>query len=307
MTGFLLRRILQSILVILAAFTITFILVRCAPGGPFSAERVADPEVIAQQEKAWGLDKPLPVQYFSDLGRLLKGDAGDSMKYKGWTVNELIADAFPLSLTIGFAAFLIAIAIGLPLGVLAAVRKNSLTDYLAMGGSMLGICLPTFVLGPILALIFGIWLNWFNASGWYDKSDWVLPAFTLGLFYAAYIARLARAGMLDVLSLDYIRTARAKGLDERSVVGKHALRRAILPVISFLGPAFAGLISGSIVIERVFQIPGLGFHFVGAAQNRDYALAQGTVVFYAILIVGLNLVVDMIQAWLDPRTREGNS
>ena len=176
MTGFLLRRILQSILVILAAFTITFILVRCAPGGPFSAERVADPEVIAQQEKAWGLDKPLPVQYFSDLGRLLKGDAGDSMKYKGWTVNELIADAFPLSLTIGFAAFLIAIMIGLPLGVLAAVRKNSLTDYLAMGGSMLGICLPTFVLGPILALIFGIWLNWFNASGWYDKSDWVLPA-----------------------------------------------------------------------------------------------------------------------------------
>lgn len=169
---------------------------------------------------------------------------------------------------------------------------------------MIGICLPTFVLGPILALIFGIRLNWFNASGWYDASDWFLPSLTLGLFYAAYIARLSRAGMLDVLSLDYIRTARAKGLGERAVVGKHALKRAIIPVISFLGPAFAGLISGSIVIERVFQVPGLGFHFIDASFNRDYTLQQGTAVFYACLIVGFNLVVDVIHGFLDPRVRD---
>jgi len=307
MIGFFVRRLIQAVVVILAVFTVTFIMVRLAPGGPFSKERTAPPEVVAAMEEYCGLSDPPVVQYFRSIGMMLRGDLGPSYIYEGRTVNELIATAFPLSLTVGFAAFVIAILIGLPLGILAAVRRNSLTDYLAMGGSMLGICLPTFVLGPLLALVFGVWLNWFNASGWYDGSDWVLPALTLGLFYAAYIARLARAGMLDVLSLDYIRTARAKGLDERSVIGKHALKRAILPVISFLGPAFAGLISGSIVIERVFQIPGLGFHFVGAAQNRDYFLAQGTVVFYAVLIVALNLLVDLVQAALDPKTREGKS
>ncbi len=304
MLVFFVRRLIQAAVVLLVVFTITFAMVRLAPGGPFAGERVVAAEILAAQEKAYGLDASILSQYGRALGLLLRGDLGPSYVYEGRSVNDLIGDAFPISLIIGFAGFAIALLIGLPLGVLAAVRKNTALDHLASGGAMLGICLPSFVLGPILALIFGIRLNWFNASGWYDASDWFLPALTLGLFYAAYIARLARAGMLEVLSLDYIRTARAKGLAESVVVGKHALRRAILPVASFLGPAFAGLISGSIVIERVFQIPGLGYHFVGAAMNRDYYLAQGTVVFYALLIVLLNLVVDLVHAALDPRIRE---
>ena len=176
-----------------------------------------------------------------------------------------------------------------------------------MGAAMLGICLPVFVMGPLLALFFGIKLRWFNASGWYDASDWFLPSLTLGLFYAAYIARLGRAGTLDVMSQDYIRTARAKGVEERVVVWKHAIRQALMPVVSYLGPALAGLISGSFVIETVFQVPGLGYHFVEAATNRDHALAEGTVVFYSTLIVFLNLVVDLFQAALDPRRKEARA
>lgn len=304
MTGYFLRRLIQALVVILVTFTITFAMVRLAPGGPFAKDRVASPEILAAQERAYGLDSPVPVQYARALGLLLRGDLGPSYVYEGRSVNDLIGDALPISLGIGLGGFVIAVLFGLPLGILAAIRKNSATDHLATGCAMLGICLPGFVLGPILALVFGIRLNWFNASGWYDASDWFLPSLTLGLFHAAYIARLARAGMLDVLGLDYIRTARAKGLPERLVIGRHALRQAVLPVVSFLGPAMAGLVSGSIIIERVFQIPGLGYHFVGAALNRDYYLAQGTVVFYAILIVSLNLVVDLVQALLDPRIRE---
>jgi oligopeptide transport system permease protein len=304
MSGYIFRRLLQSLLVVLFTFTLTFAMVRLAPGGPFAKDRAVSAEILAAQERAYGLDAPIVVQYVRALGLLLRGDLGPSYVYEGRTVNDLIADALPISLAIGFGGLVIAVLIGMPLGVVAAVRRNSVTDHLATGCALLGICLPGFVLGPVLALVFGIQLNWFNASGWYDASDWVLPSATLGLFYAAYIARLARVGTLEVLALDHIRTARAKGLPGWLVVGRHALRQAILPVVSFLGPAMAGLVSGSIVIERVFQIPGLGYHFVGAALNRDYYLAQGTVVLYAGLIVVMNLVVDLVQAVLDPRMRE---
>ena len=303
MIGYFLSRMVQALVVVLLAFSITFGMVRLAPGGPFAEDRAVSPEILAAQERAYGLDAPLLVQYARALGLLLRGNLGPSYVYEGRTVNDLIGDALPISLVIGSGGLVIAILIGLPLGIIAALRRNSATDHLATGCAMLGICLPGFVLGPVLALVFGIRLNWFNASGWYDASDWLLPALTLGLFYAAYIARLARVGMLEVLGLDYIRTARAKGLSGFQVIGRHALRQAVLPVVSFLGPAMAGLVSGSIVVERVFQVPGLGYHFVGAALNRDYFLAQGTVVFYAALIVALNLVVDLVQAALDPRIR----
>ena len=222
----------------------------------------------------------------------------------GWEVSELIAKAFPISAQLGILSLSIALLIGLPAGIIAALRKNSSYDYFLMVSAMLGICLPTFVLGPLLILIFSSSLGWLPPLGWYSFSDMILPSLTLGLFYAAYIARLTRAGMLETLNQDYIRTARAKGASPLRVVTRHALKGGLLPVVTFLGPAFAGLISGSFIIESIFFIPGLGRFFVTAAFNRDYTMVLGTVLFYACLIILLNLVVDIIQASLDPKSRK---
>ncbi|MDG2123634.1 MAG: ABC transporter permease, partial [Verrucomicrobiales bacterium] len=256
---------------------------------------------LAKLEEKYGLNDHIMVQYFDNLVRLLHGDLTISYKYEGRLVSDIIGDSLPISASIGLIALTMALAIGIPIGVIAAVKKNSTLDYMPMSLSMVGICLPTFVLGPILALVFGIKLNWFNANGWYDASDWFLPSLTLGLYYAAYIARLARGGMLEILNQDFIRTARAKGLPGHKIVLKHALKGGLLPVVAYLGPAFAGLISGSFVIEKVFNIPGMGQHFVDAAFNGDYFLVQGTVIVYGTAIVLLNLAVDFVQILLNPR------
>jgi oligopeptide transport system permease protein len=278
-------------------------MLRLAPGGPFDGERALPPEVKALNEAHFGLDLPLYQQYFRFLGNLLQGDLGPSMIYTGWDVDEIIAQSFPVSIELGLWALLVAIAVGIPIGTLAALRHGRPAEAGLMTFAMLGICLPTFVLGPILLLIFSSGLGWFNPLGWNLTSDRVLPACTLGLFYAAYIARLSRSGMLDVVHQDFIRTARAKGLTESRVLSVHTLRTALYPVVAYIGPAVAGLISGSFVVETIFFIPGIGQFFVNSAFNRDYNLVMGTVLLYAVLILIANLIVDLLQMWMQPRTR----
>lgn len=303
MLKFILRRGLATIPVLLIIITGTFFMVRFAPGGPFDAERNVTPEIKRNLEAHYGLDKPLYIQYLRYLRQLSHGDLGPSFKYANRTVNELIGDSLPVSLELGLWGILIAIVIGVGAGLVASLKPNSATDYGPMSLAMVGVCVPTFVAGPLLVLLFALWLKWFNPSGWYEPADRVLPAMTLGIYYAAYLARLTRGGMLEVLSQDYIRTARAKGASEMRVVFKHALRGGLLPVVSFLGPALAGIISGSFIVETIFQIPGLGRYFVTAAFNRDYTMVLGTVIFYAALIIFFNLVVDVLQVWLNPRQK----
>lgn len=303
MAKFILGRILQAIPTLLVIATLTFFMTRMAPGGPFDGEKPIPEEIKERIEAHYGLNEPLHEQFLLYLSNLLQGDLGPSFKYIGWEVSELIAQAFPVSAQLGLCSLAIALTLGLPAGIVAALRKNSPWDYVPMSIAMVGICLPTFVLGPALILLFSSKLGWFSPMGWYSISDIVLPSLTLGLFYAAYIARLTRAGMLETLNQDYIRTARAKGAPPSQVVTKHALRGGLLPVVTFLGPAFAGLISGSFIIESIFFIPGLGRFFVTAAFNRDYTMVIGTVLFYAALIIVMNLLVDIVQAWLNPRTR----
>jgi oligopeptide transport system permease protein len=303
MIRFIVKRLLATIPVLWAVATLTFFMMRLAPGGPFDAEKAVSPIVQKALEAHYGLDQPLWKQYLVAMGNLVRGDLGPSFKYTNRSVNELIAGAFPVSMELGIYSMLVALALGLTVGVIASLRPNTVTDYVPSSIAMMGICLPTFVLGPLLVLLFALTFQWYNASGWYFAQDKILPSLTLGGYYAAYVARLTRAGMLDVLSQDYIRTARAKGLGERRVILHHALKGGILPVVSFLGPAVAGLIAGSFVIETIFNIPGLGRFFVQSAFNRDYTLVLGTVLFYAVLIILLNLVVDIIQVALNPRLK----
>jgi oligopeptide transport system permease protein len=303
MFRFVARRLLQTIPVLLVITTATFFMVRFVPGGPFTSEKALPPEILRNLEAHYGLDQPLWRQYANYLGKIVRGDLGPSFKYTNRTVNEIIAQKLPVSLELGGWALLVALCLGLPLGVLAAIRRNSWLDYLCSSIGMMGICVPVFVGGPLLALLFGIHLRWLNVSGWYEWDDRVLPALTLGLAYAAYIMRLTRGGMLEVLSQDYIRTARAKGASETRVVLRHALRGGLLPVVAFLGPAAAGILTGSFVIETIFQIPGLGREFVNSAFNRDYTMILGTVILYATLIVLCNLVVDVVQVLLNPKLK----
>ena len=304
MRKLLLSRLLQAIPTLWVIATLTFFMTRFAPGGPFDSEKAIAEEIRVKLESHFGLDRPLLEQYLIYLQNLLHGDLGPSFKYPEWDVSELIATAFPVSLTLGILSLLIALCIGIPIGMIAALRRNSWMDYLPMSLSMAGICLPTFVLGPLLIFALSTNLGVLPPLGWYGPGDWVLPSLTLGLFYAAYIARLTRAGMLETLQLDYIRTARAKGANSWRILTKHAAKGGLLPVVTFLGPAFAGLITGSFVIESIFFIPGLGKFFVTAAFNRDYTMVLGTVLFYATLIIFLNLLVDVLQAWLDPKARQ---
>lgn len=303
MLRFIARRLLETLPVLLIIITATFFMIRFVPGGPFTSEKAVTPEIKANLEAHYGLDKPLYRQYFDYLGSLARGDFGPSFKYPNRTVNEIIADKLPVSLELGLTSLAVALVLGITLGVTAAVKRNSWLDYFCTSVAMTGICIPTFVLGPLLVLFFAIHLGWFNASGWYGPEDRVLPAATLGLVYSAYIARLTRGGMLEILNQDYIRTARAKGASEMRVIFRHALRGGLLPVISFLGPAIAGILTGSFVIETIFQIPGLGREFVNSAFNRDYTLVLGTVILYATLIILLNLVVDVVQVLLNPKLK----
>ena len=280
-------------------------LVHSAPGGPFSADKAVPPEVIKALEAQYNLDQPLWQQYVSYLGDVLQGDFGPSFKYPGRDVTELIAAGLPATAELAFYAMLVALVIGVSAGVAAAMRPNTAQDYIPMSAAMIGICMPSFLLGPLLVLVFGIYLEWLPVSGWDDMpGDKILPAITLGTGYAAYIARLSRGGMLEVLSQDYIRTARAKGLSEPLVIAKHALRGGLIPVVAFLGPAFAGLLGGSFVVETIFQIPGLGRFYVQAAFNRDYTMILGTTVFFSTLIIVFNLLSDMLAIWLNPKLRQ---
>jgi len=305
MLRFTLSRLLQAIPVLLVVISVTFMLIHSAPGGPFSAEKAVPPEVARALEAQYNLDQPLWQQYISYLGDVIQGDFGPSFKYSGRTVNELIAAGLPVTAELALYAMLVALIIGISAGVFAAMRPNTMQDYLPMSAAMLGICMPSFLLGPILILVFGIHLEWLAISGWGDiPGDKILPAITLGTGYAAYIARLSRGGMLEVLSQDYIRTARAKGLSERLIICKHALRGGLIPVIAFLGPAFAGLLGGSFVVETIFQIPGLGRFYVTSAFNRDYTMILGMTIFFAGLIIVFNLISDMIALWLNPKLRQ---
>ncbi len=306
MGRYLLRRVIQVPIVLWILVTATFFLMRYTPGGPFDMDKQVDPAVKAQMEAKYNLDKPMPVQYGLFLWDLVRLDLGPSFKNKTMTVNEIIAAKAPASAVLGLYAVVIALVLGLGAGVVAGVRQNSVFDYGSMTVAMVGLAVPTFVVGPLLALVFGIYLGWLPVAG-YEGMDGlrylVLPAFTLALPFAARIARLARAGMLEVIHQDYIRTAWAKGLSEQVVVLRHALRGAMLPVVSFLGPAVAQILTGSLVVEQIFGIPGIGREFVQGATNRDYTLVMGTVILFGVLLVGFNLLVDILYGFLDPRIR----
>jgi len=304
MLKFILRRLLETIPVLFMVATMTFFMLRLAPGGPFDGEKKVSAEIEANLKAHYGLDQPLLVQYGNYLTSLVKGDLGPSFKYTNRTVNELIGEALPVSLELGSYALGIALLIGIAVGVVASLKPNTWSDYLPSSLAMIGICLPTFVLGPLLILTFlALEQEQFTAFGWDTWRDRVLPSVTLGGYYAAYVSRLTRGGMLEVLTQDFIRTARAKGASGMRVLFKHAMRGGLMPVVSFLGPAAAGLISGSFVIETIFNIPGLGKFFVTSAFNRDYTMVMGTVLFYATLIILLNMVVDILQVWLNPKMK----
>ena len=303
MLRFTVTRLLQALVVVFSVFTLTFFMVRLAPGDPLATEKAMHPDVKRALSERYHLDRPLTEQYAITLGSYIKGDLGPSMKNQGLWNTRIIRDSWPVSLTIGLMALIIAVAIGIPAGVIAAVRRNTWIDHGAMSFALLGICLPGFVMGPLLIALFGLKLRWFNVGGWYEATDWVLPAATMGIIYAAYIARLTRGGMLDVLNQDFIRTARAKGVPEWRIMTRHALRGGLLPVVAYLGPALAGITTGSFIIETIYNLPGLGRHFVDAAVNKDYTLVLATSVLFSALLVFVNFLTDILVGWLNPRVR----
>jgi oligopeptide transport system permease protein len=302
---FIIRRLLQAIPVLAIVAMTTFFLIHAAPGGPFDQERKASPEILKHLNARYHLDEPVWQQFIRYAGNLLRGDFGPSFKYPSHSVNDLIAAGFPVTFELGFYATLFALVVGLTAGISASLRPNSWQDYVPMSSAMLGICLPSFVLGPLLLLVFAIWLQWLPVAGWGQiPGDKILPTITLGASYAAYIARISRGGMLEVLSQDYIRTARAKGLSTARIVFVHALRGGITPVVSFLGPTIAGLLAGSFIVETLFQIPGIGRFYIQAAFNRDYTMIMGCTIFFAFLIIVFNLLSDVLLVWLTPKLRQ---
>jgi oligopeptide transport system permease protein len=304
--SYILRRLLWAIPTLVLLITLAFFLMRIAPGGPFDSEKNLPPQIEANLNARYHLDEPLIQQYFRYLGQIIKGDLGPSFQYRDWTVNELIAEGFPVSLTVGGLAMLLAFVVGCSIGIVAALRQNTAVDYGTMGFAMLGISIPNFVVAPLLILLLAVYAGWLPAGGWeWNLSHMILPVVTLAMPMIAYIARLMRGSMIEVLHSNFIRTARAKGLSEATVIRRHALKPALLPVISFMGPATAGLITGSVVIEKIFSIQGIGSYFVQGAMNRDYTLVMGVVIFYGALIIFFNFLVDLIYAWLNPRVRYG--
>jgi oligopeptide transport system permease protein len=283
--------------------TLAFVVVRVAPGGPFDAEQSLAPEVKANLERAYGLDQPLALQYVRYLRGLAHGDFGPSLKYRDLSVRALIAQGLPVSLMLGLAALIVALALGVSLGTCAALRRGSAVDHGMMGVAVLGAVVPSFVTGPLLALVFGLWLRWLPVAGWQGGSPYylVLPVMTLALPLLAYIARLIRSSLLEVLRSDYIRAAYARGLGSRRIIWRHALPPAMLPVVSYLGPATAFVVTGSLVVKTVFGLPGTGRYLVEGAINRDYTLVMGMVIVYGVITLLCNLAADLIYGWLDPR------
>ena len=304
MIQLIIKRVFYAIPVLIIVATLTFFLIRLAPGGPFDSEKAVSPQVLKNLNEVYNLNAPLYEQYFDYMINAIQGDFGPSFRYPGRSVSEMIVTGLPVTLELAIYAIIFALVVGLISGIIAAVKKNTAFDYIPMAIAMLGICMPTFLLGPLLVLLFGINLEVIPVSGWDTlPGDKILPAITLGSAYAAYIARLSRGGMLETLNQDYIRTARAKGIPELRVILVHALRGGILPVIAFLGPAIAGLIGGSFVVETIFQIPGLGRFYVEAAFNRDYTMILGTTIFFSALIILFNLVSDIAVAFINPQAR----
>jgi len=299
------KRLLGAIPTLLIMIAIAFFMIRMAPGGPFDSERSLPPEVEANLRAAYHLDDPLYKQFGRYLGNLAHGDFGPSFQYKDFTVTELVMSGFPVSLKLGGLAMMLALLVGVSAGTIAALRQNTRTDFAVMATSMTGISIPNFVMAPILILLFAVYLGWLPAGGLGDGGleYLILPVISLALPQIAYISRLTRGSMIEVLNSNFIRTARAKGLSERRVILRHALKPALLPVLSYLGPATAAIITGSVVIEQIFGVPGLGRHFVQGALNRDYTLVMGVVVFYGSLIIVFNFLVDILYAKLDPRVK----
>jgi oligopeptide transport system permease protein len=303
MLRFLLRRLLVAVPTLLLVVTVAFFMMHAAPGNPFETSRKLPPAIEKNMMAKYGLDRPLGQQYLTYLADVAHGDFGPSMKYQDKSVLQIVREGFPTSLTIGLSALIVASALGMSLGVVAALRQNEAADYVVSAVAILGVCIPTFVTAPLLVLLFGLRLGWLPTGGLAGPQSLILPVTVLALPQVAIIARLTRAGMIEVLRSNYIRTARAKGLPERQIVVRHALRAAILPLVSYLGPACAGLITGSLVIEKIFNLPGLGKNFVVSALQRDYTVVMGVVILYATLIIALNLLADVVYALLDPRVR----
>jgi oligopeptide transport system permease protein len=297
---FIVRRLLATIPVLIIIATVTFFFMRAAPGGPFDKERRLPPEIEANLKEKYHLDESLLMQYWRYISAALQGDLGVSFRY-GTPVSRFIADGFPISMHLGLMALAFALVLGIVPGVIASLRQNTVWDYGPMSVAMLGVSIPNFVLGPLLVLVFSLNLYWLPPSRWDGPRYWLLPTITLGSVYAAYIARLTRGGMLEVVRQDYVRTARAKGLPERTILFRHMIWGGMLPVVSFLGPATARILTGSIVVEKIFLVPGLGRYFIDAAINRDYTLVLGVVLFDSCLLILLNLVVDVLYGLLDPR------
>lgn len=305
MLTYAVRRLLGAIPTLLLIITIAFFMIRVAPGGPFSLERPLPEQIMQNLLAIYNLDKPLWMQYLLYLQNLLQGNFGPSFFYPGRTVSEVILTGLPISIQNGLAAIVIAVVLGTVLGSVAALKQNRATDYAVMSGAMVGITIPNFVVAPVLSLVFGVYLSWLPTGGWGDGALQyrVLPVIALALPQLAIVARLTRGSMVEVLRSNHVRTARAKGLPARMVLFRHALKGAILPVVSYLGPATAAVLTGSVVIERIFGIPGVGRYFVEGALNRDYTLVMGTVVLFAVFIVLFNLIVDMLYGLLDPKVR----
>ncbi len=305
MLRFALLRLLWAIPTLLLVIVLAFLMVHAAPGGPFDAERALPPEIEANIARAYHLDEPLPQQFVRYLGGVLRGDFGPSYRYRDYSVSELIGRAIPVSMKLGVLAMALAVLVGVSFGTLAALRQNSVLDGLTMGLAMTGISIPVFVIAPLFILFFAVKLQWLPASWSGSTSAWrfLLPVIALALPQVAYIARLTRASMIEVLGSDFIRTARAQGLGTVAIIRYHAMKPAMLPVLSYMGPAIAAILTGSVVVEEIFGIPGVGQFFVRGALNRDYTLVLGIVIFYAALVILLNLIVDVLYGFLDPRIR----
>ncbi len=304
MFGYALRRVLSAIPVALIAVTACFFILRLAPGGPFDGERALPPTTLANLRAYYHLDQPIFMQYLTYVGGLLRGDLGPSMVYNDFTVSEMLSIGLPFTMTLGFSAFIVATAVGLVAGALAAVNQNRWPDYTLVAMVMVGLVIPNFLMGSLLQLLFGVYLRWLPAGG-FNGNLWqlVLPITVLALPHAGRIARLTRGSVIEVLGTNYIRTAKSKGLGERLILARHALKPALIPVVSYLGPGLSYLLTGSLVVEQIFALPGIGKFFIAAALNRDYGLVLGTTVLYMAIILVLNLVVDVLYAWLDPKVR----
>ena len=303
MLGLIIKRLFQSLITLFLIVTFSFFMMRIAPGGPFDSERKLPPEIEANIKAKYNLDKPLIIQYLNYLSDITKGDLGLSFRYENYTVNELIYEGMKVSFSLGSLALLFALCIGVPLGIIGSQKEESILDHLIVSTTILGISIPNFVLGPVLVMLFAIIIPIFPAGGLDSASSYILPVFTLSMYYLSYITRLTRIGFIGIKRREFILTARAKGLSEPVIIFRHMFRGGILPLVSYLGPAAAGIITGSIVIEKIFNVPGIGQHFVQGALNRDYTLVMGVVVFYSALIITFNFIIDLVYLVLDPQVK----